>query len=478
MQITEQWILSRAPGPAVAKNGRTLSEEGRFASLRRSSDGLTYWAECAGSAKNPYYVSADWSLSEEEPVYNCSCSSPHFPCKHVLGLLYEMLDGKTFDVGELPAYVLKARAKQEAERARIEARLSRVRRREAAGREKKLKRQLEGLAKAERKSNELLRSGVAALHDLPAQTLERLATELGNCDLPGARDAFERIALLERRMRQEDADEARCRSELYRTLAALRVLTVRARELLAQQRIAGAYAMEDPALYELLGGAWDPDELREIGLCRRNARLVQLSFDTPFDELGRMETERAFWLELSRGDIVHTLLDRSERALPCERAEDSCFELLEVPSLYETPAVTCPRVWWDGAVPQPLTEEERASLRDYAAESVAAAVSEAKRQLREALLPLCVPVLITVGTVGRVGEKLVLCDRGGGRIALRDRREDGAALASTRRILSLPAPPADGDALFGILFYDEDERSICLQPYSLVTAEDVVRLQF
>lgn len=478
MQITEQWILSHAPGPAVAKNGRALSEAGRFHARGRTEDGKTYWAECSGSAQNPYHASVDWSLSEKEPVCSCSCPSPHFPCKHVLGLLYELLDGKSFSVGEPPSYVLKVRVKYAAEKARSEARLNRARRYDAAVKEKKLERQLEYLAKAEKLSDALLTDGLSTLPDLPAQSLERLATELGNAELPGARDAFERVALLERRLRQEGEDRALCRAEIPRTLAALRVMTVRLREYLAEQRVSGSYAMENPVLYELLGGVWNPDELREIGSWRKNARLVQLSFDAAYDELRRTEVERAFWLELTRGDIVYTVVDRSDKALKCAGAEDSCFELLEVSTLYETPVASCPRVWWDGSVPVPLTPEELAALRGFAAAGVAEAVDAAKRQLSDPLLPSYVPALIAVGAVGRVGDAFVLTDRTGGRIALRDRREDGAERASTRRLSALPKPPAEGDALFGLLFYDEGEQRICLHPYSLVTADEVVRLQY
>lgn len=33
-------------------------------------------------------------------------------------------------------------------------------------------------------------------------------------------------------------------------------------------------------------------------------------------------------------------------------------------------------------------------------------------------------------------------------------------------------------ALFGLLFYDEEGRSICMQPFSLVTDKAIVRLQY
>ena len=480
MQITEQQILLHAPSPAVAESGRILSDEGRFSGRCHSADGLAFWAECAGSAKNPYSVSVDLALSEEEPVYCCSCASTHFPCKHALGLMYELLAGKPFTNAEPPSYLIKARAKEKTERERAAQRLLRARKLDATLRRKKLERQLEGLDKAERMAEELLRGGDDALDSMPTQGLERMATELGNNDLPGASRAFERIALVERRLHQpeEDWELALHRAELLRILSALWVLIQRGRALLTRQLESGGYAMEDPVLYELMGGAWNADELRDLGAVRKNARLVQLSFDVAREELRRTETERAFWLELGRGDLVYTVTERSDRAARCEGMEDSFFDLLEVPLLYVTPVASCPRVWWDAAAPQPLTAEERASLPGFAAKSIADAVEAARWQLREPLLPGYVPALIAVGSVGRVRNVLVLRDAAGGSIRLCDRREDGAARASTLRLAALPKPPAKGDALFGMIYYDEGEEELCLQPYSLVTAENVVRLQF
>ena len=174
MHITEQWILSHAPNAALAERGRELSESGRYAALCRTEDGKAFWAECAGSARNPYYVSFDCSLSEDAPVCSCSCPSRQSPCKHTVGLMYELLSGKEFTVDEPPSYVTRARAKQAAEKARSEARLARARKNDAGAREKRIERQLEGLAKAEKLSGELLRGGLRTLPDLPAHSAQQV----------------------------------------------------------------------------------------------------------------------------------------------------------------------------------------------------------------------------------------------------------------------------------------------------------------
>ena len=478
MHMTEQWILSHAPSPALAESGRELSESGRYAALCRTEDGKTFWAECAGSARNPYYVSFDCSLSEDAPVCRCSCPGRQSPCKHVIGLMYELLSGKEFAVDEPPPYVAKARAKQAAEQARSAARLERTRKQNAAAREKRLARQIEGLAKAEAFSAELLRGGLKTLSDLPAQSLERLAAELGGRDLPGARDAFERIALLDRALRRNEAERDAARAEIARILAALQEMIRRSRALLGRQLSEDGCAMEEPALYEMLGGVWDPDELRSAGSCRKNARLVQLSFDMPRAPSRHARAERGFWFDLTRGDIVHTLSTRPARMPKGVGTDDTCFSLLEAPLLYEVPVAPCPCVWWEDAVPKPLREGELSALRGMAAPRVSEVVQSAAARLSEPLLPGYVPALVRAGETGYAGKTLVLADGEGGRIALRDRREDGADHASVFRLTVLPQPPEAGDAVFGLIFYDRSDRRYCLHPYSVVRADGVVRLQF
>ena len=478
MQITEQWILDQAPGPAVAENGRALSEADCFSARRRTEDAKIYWAECAGSAKNPYYVSIDWSLSEDEPVYSCSCPSRHLPCRHALGLAFELLADKPFDIDRPPPYVIRMRLRHAAEKARAEARLERARKYDAAARGKKLERQLEGLAKAEKLSDSLLRGGLTTLPELPSQTLERMARELGGYGLTGARDIFERIALLDRRSRQDEYSIERCHAEILRLLSRLRVMIRRSRDYLRELLSSGSYAMEDPLLFELLGGTWDPDELREIGSCRKHARLMQLSYDVFRSETGGEDVELGYWLELSRGDIVHTQTSPSPKDLRCLGAADSCFDLLEIPLLYERPGTPCPRVWWDEPVRQELTEEAFTAALRCAGSRLSGAVAAAKAQLAEPLLPLRVPTLTLVGAIGFADGIPVLSDQAGDRVPLRDRTRDGAGAGTVRRLLSLPNPPAEGDALFGVMFFDESDRRFCLQPHSVLTAQGLTRLKF
>lgn len=109
MAITESFILSQAPNPTAAENGRKLSKKGSFSAWHKTEDGTLYWADCAGSGKTPYHTSIDF-VNPDAPICRCSCPSRQFPCKHALGLLFEILADKPFAVAELPQDIADKRA--------------------------------------------------------------------------------------------------------------------------------------------------------------------------------------------------------------------------------------------------------------------------------------------------------------------------------------------------------------------------------
>ena len=69
-------------------------------------------------------------------------------------------------------------------------------------------------------------------------------------------------------------------------------------------------------------------------------------------------------------------------------------------------------------------------------------------------------------------------DPAGDRIVLRDRPEDGPDHACVERLETLPGEIPAGSALFGLMFYHEPGRALCLHPYSVVTADEIIRLQY
>lgn len=478
MTLTEQMILLQAPNPAAAENGRKLWKKGSFSALHRTEDGTLYWAECAGSGKTPYRVSIDWT-DPEAPVCRCSCPSRQFPCKHALGLMFVQLSGEGFEPADIPQDIAEKRAKQVARAAKKEAagdEPPKPKKPNAAARKKKLAKQLEGLDMAEKMVDDLLTSGLGALAGSSAQTFDKLAKDLGSCYLTGPQTAFTRIALAVRTVQQHPDRAKEAYTEALRILVALRSTIKKSRVFLQDKLEAGSFSPEDSALFEALGGVWKLEDLRAIGSYQENARLVQLSFDVSFDEAKKEYVERGWWADLDSGDVFQTLNLRPAKALKYVKGEDSRFGALEVPTLYIYPGEGDRRVRWESASPRPLTAEEQAALPGLAQPSLAAAAKRTKGAIKNTLAPKFLAVLVPVGKLGKVGEDFVLEDPAGDRIVLRDRPQEGPDHACTARLAMLPEEPRA--ALFGLMFYDEGDRSLCLHPYSVVTPEKVIRLLY
>ncbi len=481
MKITEQYILLLAPNAAAASNGRNLSRKGSFLGHGRNADSNVYWAECAGSGKNPYRTSIDFSISEKSPTCRCSCPSRQFPCKHAVGLMYEIMADKPFAVGELPADLAEKKAKQEARAAKKEEKEtqpSKAKKNNTSAQKKKIAKQLEGLDQAERLVDELLTSGIGTLSGTSAQSFEKVAKDLGNYYLTGPQNAFTRIALEVRKIQQNPEQAGEHYAEALRILIALHATIKKARVFLNSKLEAGNYSSEDTVLYEALGGVWRLEDLRNIGSYRENVRLIQLSFEVSYDEAKKEYVERGFWIDLDQGSIGQTLNYRPVKALKYVKADDSCFDVLEIPVLYEYPGELNKRIRWDGCTARAATPEEMKKLPLLAVSGIAEAVKTAKGQMKNTLLPKFIPSLIPIGQIGIVRDSVVLEDPTGNRIVLRDRKEDGADHASVDRLKALPLDLPAGSTVFGLLFYDAADHRICLHPYSVVTPDRMIRLQY
>ncbi len=483
MDLTEQFILLQAPNPAAAENGRKLSKKGSFSAHHRTEDGTLYWAECAGSGKNPYRVSIDFT-NQDAPTCRCSCPSRQFPCKHALGLMFEILGAKPFETADIPQDIADKRAKQAARAAKKEAaaddpeKPAKPKKPNAAARKKKLARQLEGLDMAEKMVDELLTSGLGTLAGSSAQTFDKLAKDLGSCYLTGPQTAFTRIALTVRSVQKDPAQADAAYAEALRLLVALRSTIKKGRVFLEGKLEAGDFSAEDSALFEALGGVWKLEDLDTIGAVKQNARLAQLSFDVSLDQAKKEYVERGWWIDADSGELWQTLNLRPLKALKYVKGEDSRFGLLEVPALYIYPGEGDRRVRWDNASTRPLTAQEQAALPRLAQPDLAAAVKLVKGKIKNTLAPKFLAVLLPIGQLGKIGDEYVLEDPAGDRIALRDRAEDGADHACMERLGMLPRAVPAGSALFGLMFYDGRDKSLCLHPYSVVTPDEILRLQY
>ena len=489
-QITEQQIQAMAPNAAAAANGKKISQKGGFVRLSRSGDDTFYLGECTGSGKSNYITSVDF-LDPNSPVCRCTCPSRQFPCKHGLGLLYEIAAGKEFSLCEIPEDILKKREKKQAraakeqdsgeedreltpqelqkkEKARAAAAKS-----SRAARRKKLEKQLEGLGLAEKLVQELVRGGLGAMGGASVKTYEQLGRQLGDYYLPGPQRLLNGL-ILEISAFQKDSDEIHYDSALD-ILEKFWALIKKSQSYLTEKLEKEEDGPDASPLYEELGGIWKLSELEAAGRMR-SAQLAQLAFWVTYDPARKEYIDTGCWGDLSDGQIYLTCNYRPLKALKYVKEEDSVFGVAQVPQAAFYPGEGNLRVRWESASLREVTPQDLAQLRKAAPSSLAQEARAAKNLLKNALADPFYIRLVPFHRIGTADLGLTLENPAGETILL------GCAPGmenTLERLESLPrAELLQDQVMVGAYFYDMTDRRLKLQPLSILTASHVVRLLY
>lgn len=478
-QITQQQIDALAPNATASANGRKISQKGGFVRLERSADDTFYLGECSGSGKSNYITSADF-LDPAAPVFRCSCPSRQFPCKHSLALLYEIMAGKTFQECEIPEDILQKRAKKEAKAAKAAQPADQGGKPKApsktskAAQTKKLKKQLEGLDLTAKLVQDLINAGLGTMGGTALSTYQGLAKQLGDYYLPGPQRLLNRL-VLEIAAFQKDGSDAHYETAID-TLERLWTLVKKSRQYLTGKLERDEVGQDDNLLFEELGGVWKLDQLAALGLVKQNVKLAQLAFWVQFDEARKEYIDTGCWADLETGEISLTYNYRPVKALKYVKQEDTVFGVAQAPSAAYYPGEGNHRVRWESAEYVPLSPEGLAALRGFAASALAPVVKEVKNRLKNPLGSSMECQLIRFASIGTAGGYTVLQDAAGQTIALGDLP---GLERTTHRLGLLPDPGLlEGQVLLGAFWYDREERRMKLQPLSLVTETDVIRLLY
>ena len=501
--VSEQQIVSMAPNANAVKNARKISTEGGFVARFRSPDDTFYRGECRGSGKSNYAVSVDF-ITEGQPVFRCSCPSRQFPCKHGLALMFEIMNGKSFHIEEIPADILDKRAKKEAREAKKAEQSSGDSARNVKGsepkklsksslnaRRKKIEKQLEGLKLLKQLMDDLLSSGLGVMGDMSLKTYRNLAKQLGDYYLPGPLLHLNRL-ILEIQAYQKDSDSRHYQAAVE-SLIRLHAIEKKATVYLQEKLASDAVEEDDNILYEELGGVWKISQLNDLGLKKENARIVQLSFQVLYEEAGAEYIDRGYWIDVDSGEIFTTSNYRPVKALKYIKQEDSCFDLLKILVLTRYPDEINQRVRWETAEFEKVTDAVRQEIMGTAKDDYAAVVKEAKKYIKNTLTDDFMGVLLTFERIGRIVpeeqpkdaakseksiEKAVYAmeDASGNQLIIRDREGWEAA---TDMLALLPEPDLFcKQALFGLIYYDTHDHRMCIHPMSLVTKDKIVRLLY
>ena len=490
-EITEQQILALAPNPAAAANGKKISQKGGFVKLERSADDTLYMGECSGSGKSNYITSADY-IDEANPVFRCSCPSRQFPCKHSLGLLYEMLANKEFGICEIPEDIQRKREKKQArdnkaqEAAKPESEMTEEEKQKAEKKKasaaktaknakiKKLKSQLEGLDLVDKVISELMAAGLGTIGGASLKTYQQLVKQMGDYYLPGPQRLCNQL-LTEITAFQKDNDEQHY-DNAFDVLKKLWALSKKSRQYIEDKLENDAVALDDNMLYEELGGIWKLTELEAIGRGKKDISLAQLSFWVDYDEAGKQYIDTGCWIDLSDGEIYINYNYRPLKSLKYIKQEDSVFGVAEIPNAATYPGDGNLRIRWDGAQIRELKAEDCAKIRSFAFDSINSEAKAIKNILKNAMAQPMLLKLVAYDKIAKSEEGFVLVTKSGDTILLGDMPQ---LEETTTRIEILPDRALlNSQVLLAAFYYDRISHRLLAQPLSIITDNQIVRLLY
>lgn len=469
--ISEELIRSLAPNAAAVSNGKKISSSGDFKALSKTEDETLIFGECMGSGKNPYHTSADFS--GDTPVFRCSCPSRQFPCKHSLALMYEWLAKKTFTVSEIPEDIAQKREKaaKRAEKAAMPAAEKQAPKQNKAAAEKKLKKQAEGLELAEQFVSDMFTRGLSSVSRVSAAQYKALAKQLGDYYLPEPQAIMNEIVSAAERLSvtPDDAETDRLAALCVKLSSTVK----KSKAYIASKLESGDVLPEDSILYEAMGNVWKLSQLKEIGLFKENAAIIQLSFTVLHDDMHKADIDTAYWVDIETGEISKTENIRPLKAQKYIKSEDSVFGMHFIKELYRYPGGMNRRIRWESAEITDAAPETYPLIISKAEGSISEAVKKAKNELKNTLSDKYAAMLIRFDSIEfAISDGHPVMKLGEETIALRE-NENYPDTADVLKVTSNEY--LRNGALLGELFYTPDEKRIYMCPISIVTEKGILR---
>lgn len=479
-KITNEMILALAPNSTAAVNGSKISKKGGFIRLEQTADDTFFLGECKGSGKSNYITTADF-IDVNQPVFRCSCPSRQFPCKHSLGLLYEMMEGKKFELSDIPEDIIQKRAKKEDRTKKAQETLNSdgkekktaAKKVNQAALAKKLRKQLEGLELITKMVSELLNMGLGAMGGSALNTYRQLSKQLGDYYLPGPQKLINSLILTMEKY-QKDGEVTHYEDSVD-VLKRLNTLVKKSRQYLNNKLESKEVLQDDNLLFEELGGIWKLAELANLGLSKENVRLIQLSFWVEYDDASKEYIDNGYWVDVDTGEVNYTKNYRPLKALKYIKQEDTIFMALQVPNICYYPGEGNQRIRWEGMTMEEVTSADLQKIRN-AAVLLAPAVKAAKNTLKNTLSNPMYITLIQFSEILRCGNEMVVMDSSNKTILLGDRKDLEPTIY---RLSMLPdSSLLKNHVLLGAFYYDQDTHRIRIQPLSIITPEQIVRLLY
>ena len=471
MNITEDFIIKFAGNPpSTVANGRSLASKGSFRSLNVSEDGKLLSGTCKGSDPTPYKCSVDFSDSDY-PVPSCSCPSRQIPCKHVVGLLFCMVQGKSFTSENIQEDTQsnKETAPADPKKAAKSKAVSEL------AYNKKYIAQLEGISLAEKILHNIVLAGLHGIDAKNAKLYLSQVKELESYYIEGIQSSLTDL-LLKAEEAQKNQDFTQVITSLNYVYALIKKSRTHTENKIADYEASkqenppaptAQDAVRNSSIEEQMGYIWKLTELEEIGLVIKNACLIQVGVDVIED--------RGIWLSLNNGEIYLIKNYRPFEDLKDLKEDDSFFQTLTTSELYVYPGENPARARWENAEYRKITPQDLETARKTGKTDFASVIKSVKSQIKTPIVdknPIFPLQIAKFGIIKAEGEEIIcVFDEKGVKIPLR--------LDMFGFILKhISCEQAEGSAL--ICRFDQDMKTDILWgiPVALITEEDVIRFTY
>jgi hypothetical protein len=479
VEITVQAIDSLTTNVSVARNGKDLVNKNKYSNLKISEDGSLIWGECAGSGAVPYFCSVDYADSNN-PVFRCNCPSRLFPCKHSIGLLYARAKGLSFTVSDVPTEIVAKRNKMKQSKDKTEQEKLNVndttsghvsKPKNLKSIIKKAELQLLGIEIARTLLRNIVQMGLSELDSANRLMIAGRIQELGNYHIEGIQLAFDSLFVELDEMKDDDS------SGVINQLNYISALLKKSQEYLTSKK-------ENPesqpdltsAIEEQTGYVWKLADLMKYGMYEENAEIIQLSYNT-YDNMGRRAfIDEGYWFNLKSGKIYRSKNYRPYRALRYIKEDNTCFDVLQIPTLFIYPGDVNPRARWESQQLRLTTNDDRLKVLDCSSSDYAGVVKMAKSTIKNPLMEKNHVTLLRLHKAYLVGEHIVLEDPQGNKLTVVDFPE--RQICTETSLKSILPGDCENIVLAAMINNNISTGLFAVTALSLIVPEKIIRLLY
>ena len=158
--------------------------------------------------------------------------------------------------------------------------------------------------------------------------------------------------------------------------------------------------------------------------------------------------------------------------------DDSFFGKKCIDTLYYYPANDGEnrRIRYESSIDKELSVDDIKKIRGFAKKNISEFLKSAKNVLKATLSDNVYAVLFEFARIGQKGNDVVVEDSEGTQILLKSKTFDNTVIGS---ILNLPGKDyLHGQVLFGLAYYDFILKQICIEPRSIISDKEILRLAF